>query len=218
LVFHHIQLKQGEAEMIINLNQDDRVEHPALFDQMFQSRAAVFHDRLGWDVVVKDGHEMDRYDEEADPVYLLAVDDDQRVHGSLRLLATTGPTMLQSEFKHFFDDDVNVAAPTIWECTRFCVPPVLGGTTQDVGTVSAELLIGLCELCLSSGIEFVVGVYETPMTRIYARIGWCPEPLAQARPEIGSITAGIWEATPAALSSMRQRLAARIGGLRVLVV
>jgi N-acyl-L-homoserine lactone synthetase len=203
--------------MIITLSQDDRIEHPALFDQMFQSRAAVFHDRLGWDVVVKDGHEVDRYDEEADPVYLLAVDEHQQVRGSLRLLATTGPTMLQSEFRHFFDDDVDVMAPTIWECTRFCVPPVLGRTEQDVGIVSAELLIGLCELCLASGIEFVVGVYDTPMTRIYARIGWCPEVLARARPEIGNITAGIWEATPAALSTMRQRLAARLRGRPVLV-
>lgn len=203
--------------MIINLSQDDGVEHPALFDQMFQSRAAVFHERLGWDVTVKNGRELDRYDEEADPVYLIAVDDDQRLRGSLRLLATTGPTMLQSEFKHFFDDDVDVAAPTIWECTRFCVPPVLGRTAQDVGKISAELLIGLCELCLASGIEFIVGVYETPMTRIYAQIGWSPEPLARARPEIGNITAGIWEATPAALSSMRQHLAARMNGRRVLV-
>ncbi|OYY02995.1 MAG: hypothetical protein B7Y73_07835 [Acidocella sp. 35-58-6] len=203
--------------MIITLSQDDRIEHPALFDQMFQSRAAVFHDRLGWDVVVKDGHEVDRYDEEADPVYLLAVDEHQQVRGSLRLLATTGPTMLQSEFRHFFEDDVDVMAPTIWECTRFCVPPVLGRTEQDVGIVSAELLIGLCELCLASGIEFVVGVYDTPMTRIYARIGWCPEVLARARPKIGNITAGIWEAAPAVLSTMRQRLAARLRGRRVLV-
>ncbi|MCU4162109.1 GNAT family N-acetyltransferase [Acidiphilium sp. AL] len=199
------------------MSQDDRVEHAALFEQMFQSRAAVFHERLGWDVMVKNGREMDRYDEEADPVYLLAVDDEQRVRGSLRLLATTGSTMLQSEFKHFFDDDVDVAAPAIWECTRFCVPPVLGKTTQDVGTVSAELLIGLCELCLASGIEFVVGVYDTPMTRIYARIGWSPQPLARARKEIGNITAGIWEATPTALSSMRQRLSVRMSGRRVLV-
>ncbi|MDD2795756.1 acyl-homoserine-lactone synthase [Acidocella sp.] len=203
--------------MIITLSQDDRIEHPALFDQMFQSRAAVFHDRLGWDVVVKDGHEVDRYDEQADTVYLLAVDEHQQVRGSLRLLATTGPTMLQSEFRHFFDDDVDVSAPTIWECTRFCVPPVLGRTEQDMGIVSAELLIGLCELCIASGIEFVVGVYDTPMTRIYARIGWCPEVLARARPEIGNITAGIWEATPAVLSTMRQRLAARLRGRPVLV-
>ena len=203
--------------MIITLSQDDRIEHPALFDQMYQSRAAVFHDRLGWDVVVKDGHEVDRYDAEADPVHLLSVDENQQVRGSLRLLATTGPTMLQSEFRHFFDDDVDVSEPTIWECTRFCVPPFLCRTNQDVGTVSAELLIGLCELCLTSGIEFVVGVYDTPMTRIYARIGWCPEVLARARPEIGNITAGIWEATPAALSIMRQRLSARLRGRPVLV-
>ena len=196
--------------MIITLTNADRAECPVLFDQMFQSRAAVFHDRLGWDVTVENGREMDWYDRQADPVYLLAIDDEQRVLGSLRLLATTGPTMLQSEFKHFFDDDVDVAAPTIWECTRFCVPPVAGGAVQNANNVSAELLIGLCELCLNSGIEFILGVYETPMTRLYARIGWCPEKLAQARPEIGDIQVGIWEANPEVLATMRQRLSARI--------
>jgi N-acyl-L-homoserine lactone synthetase len=204
------------AQMIIKLSHDDRIEHPALFDQMFRSRAAVFHERLGWEVTVEGGREMDRYDEEADPVYLVAVDDDWRVLGSLRLLATTEPTMLRSEFAHFFDDAVDVAAPTIWECTRFCVPPALDRSARNASTISAELLIGLCELCLASGIEYVLGVYETPMTRIYARIGWSPEPLALARPEIGDINVGIWEATPAALSSMRQRLSARMRGRREL--
>ncbi|MDE8344269.1 MAG: acyl-homoserine-lactone synthase [Acidocella sp.] len=203
--------------MIITLTDADRAERPALFDQMFQSRAAVFYDRLGWDVTVQNGREIDWYDRQADPVYLLAVDDEQRVLGSLRLLATTGPTMLQSEFSHFFDDDVDVAAPTIWECTRFCVPSVEGGTARDVSSISAELLIGLCELCLNSGVEFIVGVYETPMTRLYARIGWCPEKLAQARPEIGDIQAGIWEAGPEVLAIMRQRLSARAGQRQVLV-
>lgn len=203
--------------MIITLTDADRAERPDLFDQMFRSRAAVFHDRLGWDVTVENGREMDWYDRQANPAYLLAVDDDRRVLGSLRLLATTGPTMLQSEFKHFFDDDVDVAAPTIWECTRFCVPPVARGAAQNTNNVSAELLIGLCELCLNSGIEFIVGVYETPMTRLYARIGWCPEPLARARKEIGNITAGIWEATPEVLATMQQLLSARIGDRRALV-
>jgi N-acyl-L-homoserine lactone synthetase len=182
------------AKMIINLRHDDRVEHPALFDQMFQSRAAVFHECLGWDVTVKNGREIDKYDEEGDPVYFVAVDDHQRVLGSLRLLATTGPTMSQGEFAHLFDDVVDVVVPTIWKCARFCVPPVLGKSAQDVSTISVELLIGLCELCLASGIEFVVGVYETPMTHIYARIP-----------------------TPEVLSSMRQRLSARTNGRQILV-
>ncbi|MDE8346452.1 MAG: hypothetical protein POH28_09805, partial [Acidocella sp.] len=62
---------------------------------------------------------------------------------------------------------------------------------------------------------FILGVYETPMIRIYARIGWCPEKLAQARPEIGDIQAGIWEASSKVLATMRQRLSARAGGRQV---
>ncbi|HVE22230.1 MAG TPA: acyl-homoserine-lactone synthase [Acidocella sp.] len=216
-VEEHFNEHSGGTKMIINLTHDDRAEQTALFDQMFQSRAAVFYERLGWDVTVKNGREIDRYDEEAAPLYLLAVDDDQRVLGSLRLLATTGPTMLRNEFAHFFDDAVDVAAPTIWECTRFCVPPVLDRGVQDVGTISAALLIGTCELCLASGIDYVVGVYEAPMARIYARIGWSPKLLARARPEIGKINVGIWEASPAVLSVMRQRRSARINGRQVLV-
>jgi N-acyl-L-homoserine lactone synthetase len=108
-------MNESGVAMIITLTNADRIERPDLFDQIFRSRAVVFHERRGWDVTVENGHEMDHYDRDAGPVYLLAVDDEQRVLGSLRLLATTGPTMLRSEFKHFFDDDVDVTAPTIWE-------------------------------------------------------------------------------------------------------
>jgi len=201
--------------MIRHLTNDDRVENQALFDQMFRARAEIFRDRLGWDVTVKDGRETDHYDEEAEPIYLMAVDDDQSLRGSLRLLATTGPTMLQSEFKNFCDDDVDVAAATILECTRFCVSPVENQSTRNVGAISAELLIGLCELCLASGIEYIVGVYETPMTGIYARVGWSPEPLARARPKIGAIHVGLWEVSTDVLATMRERLSARIAGRQV---
>ena len=199
--------------MIMTLTNSDRENFAELFDQMFQSRATIFHDRLRWNVEVQDGRETDIYDENEDPIYLVAVDDDNRLLGSLRLLATTGPTMLRSEFANFFDDSVDVSAPTIWECTRFCVPlPSAGNSNYAVNMTSAELLIGLCELCLSSGIEFIVGVYDVSMARVYKRIGWSPELLARSRPEIGNICVGIWEASPNVLFTMKQRLSERKRG------
>jgi N-acyl-L-homoserine lactone synthetase len=195
--------------MITILTNRDRERSVELFDQMFRSRALVFHERLRWKVIVRDGWEIDRYDDE-DPVYLLSVDENGEHQGSLRLLPTTGPTMLQNEFADFFTEPVDVTAPTIWECTRFCIPPQ---SPKDSGTTasmtSAELLIGLCELCLSSGIEFVVGVYDSSMPRIYRRLGWSPELLASSKPEIGDISVGLWEATPSVLATMKQRLAER---------
>ena len=118
--------------MITTLTNGDREHSAELFDQMFKSRSLVFYERLHWSVSVQDGWETDRYDDE-DPVYLLSLDEDGRLQGSLRLLPTTGPTMLQNEFADFFTDPVDVTAPTIWECTKFCILPQSYDGLQESG-------------------------------------------------------------------------------------
>lgn len=181
----------------------DRDRFSQDFDQMFRARAAIFKDRLGWEVDVEDGLEIDRYDRCDDTVYLVASDADGHLTGSLRLLPTTGDTMLRHEFSDFFDEPVDVESPTAWECTRFCVhPPRRGMRAEAMRTVSSDLLIGLCELCLNSGIEHIVGLYDERMNRIYQRIGWTPDPLAESRSHRGHLIVGLWEATPRALDRM----------------
>jgi N-acyl-L-homoserine lactone synthetase len=96
-------------------------EYSDLMDAMFRLRARVFRDRLAWDVQVADGKERDKYDD-ITPVYILYTDN--RAHelkASLRLLPTTGPTVLADNFSDTLPDAVNLSAPTIWECTRFCL-------------------------------------------------------------------------------------------------
>ena len=62
---------------------------PNEMDAMFRSRAETFGERLGWDVIVKNGRERDRFDD-LDPLYLVSVDPDSGEYwGSLRLLPTT---------------------------------------------------------------------------------------------------------------------------------
>lgn len=190
--------------MTKTLTNADRDRYPDYFDQMFRARAEVFYRRLRWDVTVHDEREMDRYDEQEDPVYLVAVEDRLQLSGSLRLLPTTGPTMLNNEFTNFFDEPVDVASPVVWECTRFCVHPNALEECDAGGHTSNRLLIGLCELCLSSGVEQVVGVYDNRMNRVYGRIGWTPVTLATARS--GSLSVGVWDVSEAALKSMRDRL------------
>jgi N-acyl-L-homoserine lactone synthetase len=192
--------------MIKILTNADKPAYGALLDQMFRARAAVFHGRLGWSVNVRQGMEYDRYDEEEDPVYVVSTDERGSHLGSLRLLPTTGATMLRNEFAGFFSEPVDVISPTAWECTRFCVHCPTSENPGAGQRVSSELLIGLCDLALSSGIEHIVGLYEAHMTRVYRRIGWSPETLAHARPEIGKLIVGIWDASEAALLVMRQSI------------
>lgn len=194
--------------MIRVLTNADRNDEPDLFRQMYRARAAIFADRLGWNVKVTDGYEIDRYDTEHDPVYLVSDDGNGRLTGSLRLLPTTGETMLCNEFADFFEEPVDVRSPTAWECTRFCVhpndsPPRAGERSR----VSCELLAGLCDLCLTSGIEHIVGLYDERMTRVYRRIGWSPVPLAISRPGISPLIVGIWEVSTDALATIRNSMA-----------
>ncbi|EJC80780.1 N-acyl-L-homoserine lactone synthetase [Rhizobium leguminosarum bv. trifolii WSM2297] len=166
------------------------------FDEMFRARAAVFRDRLGWQVDVRDQCERDRYDETEDPVYLVAQRPSGTLTGSLRLLPTTGATMLKSEFRGFFDQPIDVESPGCWECTRFCVhPPTQDADPHSARTVATELLSGLSDLALDTGIERVVGVYDAAMIGVYRRIGWRPTPLARSRPEIGNLYVGLWDVT-----------------------
>ena len=46
--------------------------HAALLDRMHQLRARVFHERLNWDVTVRDGREHDEFDR-CKPTYILVV-------------------------------------------------------------------------------------------------------------------------------------------------
>jgi N-acyl-L-homoserine lactone synthetase len=181
-------------------------DRPA-FDNMFRARAAVFRDRLGWQVDVRDRWERDRYDEAEDPVYLVTQRPSGTLTGSLRLLPTTGATMLKSEFRHFFDQPIDVDSPTTWECTRFCVHPIAGHLDQHSSrAVATELLSGLCDLALDTGIDTIVGVYDVAMIGVYRRIGWRPTPLARSRPEIGNLYVGLWDVTAQNCQMLRANL------------
>ena len=176
----------------------DRALYPAFTDQMFRARADVFSARLQWNVTVKDGWEIDVYDE-ANPLYVMSVDDSGVVGGSLRVLPTTGPDMLRDIFAKHFDADVDFQGPLIWECTRFCIHPNADrpkgySDARAVHAASAELMAGLCDVALRSGIQSIIGVFDERMIRYYGRTGWEPEVIASSDAfATGRIHVGLWE-------------------------
>ncbi len=194
--------------MILAIEGVDRGAHPALFDQMFRMRAAVFADRLGWDVAVVNGLEIDRFDAE-DPLYLLCVDElTQQLKGAVRLLPTTGPNMLRDVFSVLVPDG-NVESPLIWESSRFAINPALavGPDRQDanrvVNTITIELLCGLVEVAQLAGVEHIVSVFDARMARIF-RAADCPYELIGVPTRIGKTMtyAGLFEIS----DEMRRRL------------
>ncbi len=194
--------------MILAIEGVDRHAYPELIDQMFRMRAAVFSERLGWDVTVVDGKEIDRFDAE-DPLYLLCVDElTQELKGAVRLLPTTGPNMLRDVFAVLVPDGA-VESPLIWESSRFALNPMLsvGPDRQDanrvVNTTTIELLCGLVEAAQLAGAEHIVSVFDARMARIF-RAADCPYELIGAPTRIGKTMtyAGLFEISDA----MRRRL------------
>jgi N-acyl-L-homoserine lactone synthetase len=166
------ELNQRVLIMIVVVEPHNAEKHADLLEQMFRMRARIFHDHLGWDVVVDDGKERDRYDEQS-PVYILYTDDGGRtVKGSLRLLPTTGPTLVADFFSDTLPDAASLMAPTIWECTRFCLDEnIWQKNKEEIVFASTVLLVALGDLALRAGIESIIGNFDAAALHLWRRIG-----------------------------------------------
>jgi acyl homoserine lactone synthase len=157
--------------MIILIQSYNALDYQELLDDMFRLRARVFRDRLGWDVQVIDGRERDKYDDEG-PVYLIYADDEaKKVKGCLRLLPTTGPTLVADIFADTVPDAVYIRAPTVWECTRFCLDGAAWKSGREALFTSAILVAALGDIAIKSGIESIIGNFDSSMLRLYRRLG-----------------------------------------------
>lgn len=174
---------------------------------MFRARAAVFYRRLGWNVTVRKGRELDRHDAE-NPLYLVAIDEGNGdIVGSARLLPTTGPTTFGDSFSELFEQPIDLASSTIWECGRFCVHPAArsSGSLRNATRVSFELNLAICELGLRAGLTQIQAVYDQFMVKVYERAAWQPTMLARST-RLGKLPAyvGVWDVTQRTLAEMRR--------------
>lgn len=194
--------------MIVVIQQYNAHEHSELLDEMFRLRARVFRDRLRWDVQVADGKERDKYDDEA-PVYLVYADDKSRkVKGSLRLLPTTGPTVLADFFRDTLPDAAHLSSPTTWECTRFCLEDhdLTFGHREELLVASAILIAALGEVAVAAGIESIVGNFNSTMLRLYRRIGCEVEVLGSTQRYGRTVYLGLFPVSETIVRIVKARL------------
>ena len=196
--------------MILSFSGVDSFKFADAFNSMARARASVFHDRLGWNVNMVNGRELDDYDNHPDTIYLIEQSQYGEFFGSLRLIPTTGKYMLKHEFRNMFPKNFDVSGPGTWECTRFCVHP--GASPIESRTVARKLLHGLCKFALASDIKKIVGVYGVEMVRIYRTIGWSPTPICASKPQFGRLFAGLWTVDDSVLETIESRTVPRQPG------
>lgn len=196
--------------MIISIQTFERTQYRDVLLQMFQTRKRVFFDTLKWDVGIEGDREADAYDD-LNPVYLVWCDRERSRHyGSIRLMPTTGPTLLHDVFGRTFPDAAALTAPGIWEGTRMCLDErALSEDYPDMpaGRAFSLLLVALCEFALEHNIHTLISNYEPHFGRIYARAGARVHELGRADGFGRSpVCCGAFEVSTDVLSVMRARL------------
>jgi len=154
-----------------------RNEYADAFDTMFADRKALFVDLLGWDVPVVDGrYEIDRFDD-VHAVYVVALDTAGDHHGSLRLLPSHRPHILDTLFAPLCASGVPQGT-SVWEITRLCLPSRLGAARRLA--VRNQLISAMVDHALEAGIGLLTGVVEAGFRKEILAMGWLAEPLGPA--------------------------------------
>lgn len=171
--------------MIRYIYANDLHKFPKLADSMFRDRADQFKTRLGWEVNVdENGYERDQYDD-MNPLYIIWENADGTHGGSVRMMPTTGRTMINEHFAHLLDGLV-INSPVIWELTRYCL------NRNADGRVSAALMLAGGEVMQAFELDQCVGVFDARMVRIYRMIGSSPEVLGTEGEGRDAISVGLW--------------------------
>ncbi|NKK04028.1 GNAT family N-acetyltransferase [Rhizobium leguminosarum bv. viciae] len=158
---------------VFTVSPDRYVHHSNHLRQMHRLRAAVFGERLEWDVSITDAGERDEYDD-LNPTYILAVTDGQKVVGSARILSALGPTMLERTFPQLLASGSLHASASMAESSRFCVDTSLaagrGGGQLHLATLT--MFAGIIEWSMANGYDKIVTATDLRFERILNRAGW----------------------------------------------
>ncbi|MER9851962.1 acyl-homoserine-lactone synthase [Mesorhizobium sp. M0106] len=174
-------------------------------EQMHRLRYRIFRDRLDWDVSFSGGYEVDPFDA-LRPHYLLLRASTGRIDGCVRLLPTTGPTMLRDSFCALLADRSAPEDPRVWESSRFALDlPPSAPKQAGIAVVTYELFAGMVEFGLSRGLRSIVTVTDLRIERILRRAGWPLERLSDPQ-TIGNTraVAGYLDVSRESLEALRR--------------
>jgi acyl homoserine lactone synthase len=136
--------------------------------EMHTMRAKVFRDRLGWEVPVLSGMEIDGYDA-LEPAYMQMREGDT-LRGCWRLLPTEGPYMLKDSFPQLLDGQEAPSDPSIWELSRFALE-----TDSAAGfgfsSMTMESIEAVIRHAHEQGLQRYVTVTTVAIERMLRRAG-----------------------------------------------
>lgn len=173
---------------LIPFSAEELSKNPILKRQMLELRADVFGHRLGWKVIICDGKEWDRFDNEY-ANYLLYIIDNVLV-GCARLIPTHVPYMLEEMFPQLAGDSTLPKSDRVVESSRFCIDNafVRDRLSHQRGALSKFMFESIAAWSRAQGYEEVVTVTDIRMERLIRASGLIFRRLAPPK-KVGSTTA-----------------------------
>lgn len=157
---------------IIQANENN--DNSDMMQAAFRLRKKVFADQLNWDVPVHGDQEFDEYDTDSARYLIWCSPDRENLYGLIRLLPTSGPTLLYDVFGATHDYAPELVAEDIFEGTRMCIDEEL--VARDFPNLAPGagfnlLFLALCEAGMALGVRRMVSNFEPAMSRVYRRAG-----------------------------------------------
>lgn len=138
--------------------------------EMHKLRAKVFKDRLGWEVPIMSGMEIDGYDA-LEPLYMMIREPGGgALRGCWRLLPTEGPYMLKDSFAQLLHGQAAPAHARIWELSRFAIETE-GNARFGFSEITMESIAEIISHGYHAGIDQYVTVTTTAIERLLRRAG-----------------------------------------------
>jgi acyl homoserine lactone synthase len=138
--------------------------------EMHTLRAKVFKGRLGWEVPVLSGMEIDGYDA-LEPEYMMMREPGGGLlRGCWRLLPTEGPYMLKDSFPELLHGQQAPLDPRIWELSRFAIETE-GCGAFGFSEVTMESIAAIIRYGHDIGLSQYVTVTTTAIERMLRRAG-----------------------------------------------
>lgn len=186
-----------------------RTHFPRLMDGMHELRlsaARARHERPSSPI---NRRTVVDYFDSLDPLYVIALDEAECVSGALRLLPTTGATMLNDAFAAMLPDGLRVESPLIWEASRLTLRGAGNCAEQDpaMDRTIGELGVALNAIARTAALSHLVVIYDEWMRRLLSLRGCAGETLAPPiRFEGAEVFAAVYE-VGAAMDAQFRRLA-----------
>ncbi|QOY92944.1 GNAT family N-acetyltransferase [Massilia sp. UMI-21] len=137
--------------------------------EMHTLRAKVFSGRLGWEVPVMSGMEIDGYDA-LDPAYMVMRAPSGPLLGCWRLLPTEGPYMLKDSFAQLLEGRAAPSDPRIWELSRFALETDKENR-YGFSDMTMQCFEAVVRYGMENGLTHYVTVTTTAMERLTRRAG-----------------------------------------------